>query len=81
MQFFFGMHVFFTAQMGRRFAPCAARQDAIEQIKMKIQVPVCTALVVVFGIDAAWSCISPNAGAGVTEGSGGKAQTEVTTGA
>lgn len=40
-----------------------------------------SALVVVFGIDAVWSCISPNTGAGVTEGSGGKAQTEVTTGA
>ena len=41
--------------------------NIIEQIRMKILVPVCAALLVVFGVDVVYSGFHPNQGKGVTE--------------
>lgn len=48
----------------------------IEQIKRKILLPVCAALLVLFSIDAVYSSITPNTGAGITEDTNQEAQTE-----
>ena len=64
-----GLLVFGVAGMAFIYVLAPVIDNFLEQFKMKILVPVCAVLVVIFGIDVVYSAISPNAGAGVTEGS------------
>ena len=64
-----GLLVFGVAGMAFIYVLAPVIDNFIEQLKIKILIPVCAVLVVIFGIDVVYSAISPNAGAGVTEGS------------
>ena len=64
-----GLLVFGVAGMAFIYVLAPVIDNFIEQLKMKSLIPVCAVLVVIFGIDVVYSAISPNAGAGVTEGS------------
>ena len=63
-----GLLVFGIGEMAFIYVLAPLIDNIIEQIKMKILIPVCAVLAVIFSIDVVCSFISPNTGEGVTEG-------------
>ena len=62
-----GLLVFGIGGMAFIYVLAPVIDNIIEQFSMKILVPVCAALLIVFGVDAVYSGIHPNQGKGVTE--------------
>ena len=62
-----GLLVFGIGGMAFVYVLAPVVDNIIEQIRMKILVPVCAALLVVFGVDVVYSGFHPNQGKGVTE--------------
>ena len=58
--------VFGVAGMAFVYVLAPVIDNTIEQIRMKILVPVCAALFVAFGVDVLYSGFHPNQGKGVT---------------
>ena len=71
-----GLLVFGIGGMAFVYVLAPVIDNFIEQIKRKILLPVCAALLVLFSIDAVYSSITPNTGAGITEDTNQEAQTE-----
>ena len=69
-----GLLVFGIGGMAFVYVLAPVIDNIIEQMRMKILMPVCAALVVIFCIDAVYSGISPNIGVGVTEDAPAEAQ-------
>ena len=62
-----GLLVFGIGGMAFVYVLAPVIDNFIEQIRMKILLPVCAALVVLFSADVIYSAVNPNTGAGVTE--------------
>ena len=64
-----GLLVFGIAGIAFIYVLAPVLDSIIEQIRMKILVPVCAALLLVFGADVVYSGIHPNAGEGISQSS------------
>ena len=62
-----GLLVFGIGGMAFVYVLAPVVDNFIEQIRLKILMPVCAVLVVIFSVDAVYSGIHPNTGVGVTE--------------
>ena len=65
-----GLLVFGIGGMAFIYVLAPLLDNIIEQIRMKILVPVCAALLVIFGVDAVYSGVHPNTGKGVSKSAG-----------
>ena len=62
-----GLLVFGIGGMAFIYVLAPLLDNIIEQIRMKILVPVCAGLLIIFGIDAVYSGVHPNTGKGVSK--------------